>query len=124
MGLRGCKNTGAQTLWVTMTGVDDDHRTLLSHKEVRYGESACIDGVRNGSMPQRTMQTGMGPVAIRQARVNDKRLDEAGKRMGFASQILPPRILGASAAASSSTFAFFPRQPSHHRPAAGTTGGR
>ena len=36
--------------------------------------------VRNGYLPQRQIQTGIGQVAIRQPRVNDKRLDQNGQR--------------------------------------------
>ena len=33
--------------------------------------------VRNGHLPGREIQTGIGPVKVRQPRVNDKRIDEA-----------------------------------------------
>lgn len=45
--------------------------------------------VRNGHLPERELQTGVGPVKVRQPRVNDQRLDEAGRRMRFSSAILP-----------------------------------
>jgi transposase-like protein len=45
--------------------------------------------VRNGYLPEREIQTGIGPVAVRQPRVNDKRLDEDGRRRRFASRIVP-----------------------------------
>jgi transposase-like protein len=48
--------------------------------------------VRNGYLPQRTIQTGVGPVEVRQPRVNDKRLDADGQRIRFASKILPPYL--------------------------------
>ena len=48
--------------------------------------------VRNGRLPERTIQTGIGPVEIRQPRVNDKRIDENGLRMRFSSRILPPYL--------------------------------
>ena len=41
--------------------------------------------VRNGHLPQRELITGIGPIKVRQPRVNDKR--EGGK---FTSKILPP----------------------------------
>jgi len=45
--------------------------------------------VRNGHLPQRQIQTGIGPLEVRQPRVNDKRCDEHGQRIRFASSILP-----------------------------------
>jgi transposase-like protein len=43
--------------------------------------------VRNGSLPERTITTGIGPVAVKQPRVNDKRKDQR-----FTSSILPPYL--------------------------------
>lgn len=47
---------------------------------------------RNGYLPQRTIQTGIGPVDVQQPRVNDRRLDQDGQRMRFSSKILPPYL--------------------------------
>lgn len=46
--------------------------------------------VRNGHLPERTIQTGIGPVAVRQPRVQDRR--SKGEREHFSSQILPPYL--------------------------------
>lgn len=48
--------------------------------------------VRNGHHPERTIQTGLGDVAIKQPKVNDKRKDEHGRRQRFTSSILPPYL--------------------------------
>ena len=45
--------------------------------------------VRNGHLPEREIQTGIGPVPVRQPRVNDRRVDENGDRIRFTSKILP-----------------------------------
>jgi transposase-like protein len=45
--------------------------------------------VRNGRLPARTIQTGIGDVQVHQPRVNDKRIDENGQRIHFSSKILP-----------------------------------
>jgi transposase-like protein len=45
--------------------------------------------VRNGHLPEREIQTGLGAVKVRQPRVNDKRVDEDGRRIRFSSDILP-----------------------------------
>jgi putative transposase len=46
--------------------------------------------VRNGSLPQRTILTGIGPVEIKQPRVQDRR--PADQREKFTSAILPPYL--------------------------------
>ena len=48
--------------------------------------------VRNGHMPERQIQTGVGSVTVKQPRVNDKRINENGQRMRFSSKILPPYL--------------------------------
>jgi transposase-like protein len=48
--------------------------------------------VRNGHKDEREIQTGIGPIPVRQPRVNDKRVDENGRRLQFTSAILPPYL--------------------------------
>ena len=48
--------------------------------------------VRNGHLPQRGIQTGLGPIEVRQPRVNDRRTDAEGQRIRFTSKILPPYL--------------------------------
>jgi putative transposase len=48
--------------------------------------------VRNGYKDEREIQTGIGPITVRQPRVNDKRVDENGQRLQFTSAILPPYL--------------------------------
>jgi putative transposase len=48
--------------------------------------------VRNGHLPTRRIQSGLGQVEVRQPRVDDRRIDEQGERMRFSSQILPPYL--------------------------------
>jgi len=48
--------------------------------------------VRNGHKDEREIQTGIGPIAVKQPRVNDQRLDENGQRVQFTSAILPPYL--------------------------------
>jgi len=48
--------------------------------------------VRNGHAQARALQTGLGGIEIRQPRVNDKRVDEDGRRIRFTSKILPPYL--------------------------------
>jgi putative transposase len=46
--------------------------------------------VRNGSLPQRTVLTGIGPIEVKQPRVQDRRPPEYRER--FSSAILPPYL--------------------------------
>ena len=46
--------------------------------------------VRNGHLPERTIQTGLGPIEVQQPRVRDRR--PAGQREAFTSAILPPYL--------------------------------
>jgi transposase-like protein len=48
--------------------------------------------VRNGHLPGREITTGIGPLEVRQPRVNDRRVDEDGERLHFTSSILPPYL--------------------------------
>jgi transposase-like protein len=63
-------------------GRNSQHRDEHGHRLV----------VRNGHHPARKIQSGNGPIEVRQPRVNDKRVDEAGNRFHFTSQILPPYL--------------------------------
>lgn len=45
--------------------------------------------VRHGHGPERTIQTGIGPVEVRRAKVRDRGADESGERIRFTSAILP-----------------------------------
>jgi Transposase and inactivated derivatives len=45
--------------------------------------------VRHGHGPERTVQTGAGPVAVRRAKVRDRGADENAERIRFTSTILP-----------------------------------
>ncbi len=62
----------------------------------RHAEQRDDDGrrlvVRNGYLPARDLQTGVGLVEVHQPRVNDKRCAEQGQRQRFTSQILPPYL--------------------------------
>ena len=48
--------------------------------------------VRNGHHPERTIQSGLGDIEIKQPKVNDRRVDLEGVRQRFKSSILPPYL--------------------------------
>ena len=45
--------------------------------------------VRHGHAPERLVQTGIGPVAVRRAKLRDRGAGEGGERIRFTSAILP-----------------------------------
>src|SRR5579883_2106657 len=53
-------------------------------------ESGRRQVVRNGHLPERAIQTGLGPIEVEQPRVRDRR--PAGQREAFTSAILPPYL--------------------------------
>jgi transposase-like protein len=48
--------------------------------------------VRNGHKPPRKILSGLGPIEVKQPRVDDRRVDENGVRFRFTSKILPPYL--------------------------------
>jgi transposase-like protein len=58
-----------------------------SHLRDEHGRQQVV---RNGSLPQRTILTGIGPVEVKQPRVQDRR--PAEQREKFSSAILPPYL--------------------------------
>ena len=70
---------------------DEVREYLTAHADERDADGHRLV-VRNGHMPRRSIQTGLGPIEVRRPRVNDKRTDEHGNRICFTSKILPPYL--------------------------------
>jgi len=62
---------------------------LAARRDVR-DEAGRQQVIRNGSLPQRILHTGVGPVEVKQPRVRDRR--PAGQRETFHLSILPPYL--------------------------------
>jgi putative transposase len=62
---------------------------ISSHCHLR-DEAGHRRVVRNGSLPARTITTGVGPVEVKQPRVHDRR--PPGEKEPFTSKILPPYL--------------------------------
>ena len=62
---------------------------LAARRDVR-DEAGRQQVIRNGSLPQRILHTGVGPLEVKQPRVRDRR--PAGQRETFHSSILPPYL--------------------------------
>jgi transposase-like protein len=81
-------------------GAQEMLATAIENEVVEYVErhAGLRDGqghrlvVRNGRLPARQIQTGLGLVEVQQPRVNDRRINEQGERMRFSSAILPPYL--------------------------------
>jgi putative transposase len=81
---------GAQKM-LAMTIEDEVDQYIAEHQDLR-DVSGRHTVVRNGHLPARTIQTGVGAVEVQQPRVNDKRIDENGQHIRFSSKILPPYL--------------------------------
>ena len=61
-----------------------------------YADLSLADGdrrvVRNGYLPEREIQTGIGSVAVRMPRIRDKSKADEPSRIRFNSRILPPYL--------------------------------
>jgi transposase-like protein len=61
---------------------------LAKHADLRGADGKRLV-VRNGHMPERTIQTGLGDIAVKAPRVNDRRRDADGNRIRLHSALLP-----------------------------------
>jgi putative transposase len=79
----GARRMLAQAIEAEVAAWIDDH----AHLKDQAGRQQVV---RNGHLPERTIQTGLGPVGVRQPRARDRRpVDE---RESFTSAILPPYL--------------------------------
>ena len=79
----GAKRLLAEAIQAEVADWIESHahiKDLAGHRQV----------VRNGYLPERTIQTGLGDIPIQQPRVHDRR--PAGERIRFTSSILPPYL--------------------------------
>src|SRR5690348_16530112 len=79
----GAQKLLAQAIEAEVADWIEQHRHCLDdrgHRQV----------VRNGHLPERAITTGVGPVAVTQPRVHDRR--PAAERERFRSAVLPPYL--------------------------------
>ena len=61
----------------------------------RYGEVRDAEGhrivVRNGFLPERILQTGIGPVSVCQPRVEDRQSEAGREKFSWNTGMSPPR---------------------------------
>ena len=79
---------GAQRLLTT--AIEAEVAEYIDARQHIVSRAGHRQVVRNGYLPQRAIQTGIGPVEVRQPRVHDRRCEE--EREQFTSKILPPYL--------------------------------
>ena len=72
--------------------IEDEVAEYLAAAREARDEAGRRLVVRNGHKPARTVLTGVGPLEVRQPRVDDRRVDENGVRFRFTSKVLPPYL--------------------------------
>jgi putative transposase len=82
---RGAQKLLASAIEAEVTSYIEQHAEALDENGHRLV-------VRNGYLPERTIQTGIGGVLVRQPRVQDGRITKGGEPMKFTSRILPPYL--------------------------------
>ena len=73
-----------------MTVIEAEVQEYIEARATIVGENGHRQVVRNGYLPERTIQTGVGPIDVRQPRVHDRRPEDERER--FTSKILPPYL--------------------------------
>ena len=66
--------------------------TFLSQYKDISDEKGCQRIVRNGYLPEREIQTGIGQIPVRAPRIRDRQPDSLNDRVRFTSSILPPYL--------------------------------
>lgn len=82
--------TGAERMLATAIEAEVQ-AYIQGHAHSRDAEGRRLV-VRNGFMPERRLETAIGSLQVRQPRVNDRRVNDAGERERFSSKILPPYL--------------------------------
>ena len=78
---------GARTLLAQ--AIDAEVQTFLAGHAEPVDDACRRRLVRNGFLPEREIQTGIGPIRVRQPRVRDRGPAAADARIRFTSAILP-----------------------------------
>ncbi len=78
----GARRLLAQAVEMEVTTIVEMHADLTD-------EAGRRRVVRHGYLPERAIQTGLGPVAVRCPRVRDRGAGEAGPQIRFSFQIVP-----------------------------------
>jgi transposase-like protein len=77
---------GARTL--LQTAIENEVAEYIQRYEGIIDEQRHQLVVRNGTLPERDILTGLGPITVKQPRVDDRKVRQRGEE-GFSSSILP-----------------------------------
>jgi len=72
--------------------IEDEVAEYVNAHQDQMDEAGHRLVVRNGHKPTRTILSALGPIEVKQPRVDDRRVDENGVRFRFTSKILPPYL--------------------------------
>jgi putative transposase len=72
--------------------IEDEVAEYLEVNRGELDDSGRRMVVGNGYKPPRVILSGLGPIPVKQPRVDDRRVDENGVRYRFTSKILPPYL--------------------------------
>lgn len=72
--------------------IEDEVAEYLNTHQHCLDDAGRRQVVRNGHKPPRKILSGLGPIEVKQPRVDDRRVDENGVRFRFTSKILPPYL--------------------------------
>jgi len=72
--------------------LENEVQEYIEAHAAKKDENGHRVAVRNGTMPERSILTGMGPMQIQQPRVDDRKLKEQEGAERFSSMILPPYL--------------------------------
>lgn len=72
--------------------LESEIETFLNQYKDISDDRGCRRVVRNGYLPEREIQTGIGQVSVRVPRIRDRSPDSREERIRFTSAILPPYL--------------------------------
>jgi putative transposase len=81
----GARKLLTEALEAEIEGFLSRYRNLKDHQ-------GCQRVVRNGYLPEREVQTGIGPVAVKVPRARDRQPDRESEPIRFTSSLLPPYL--------------------------------
>jgi putative transposase len=81
----GARKLLTEALEAEIEGFLSQYRELKDHQ-------GCQRVVRNGYLPEREIQTGIGPVAVKVPRARDRHPERGSAPIRFTSSLLPPYL--------------------------------
>ena len=73
-----------------IAALDAEVESFLQQHQYVLNAEGRREVVRNGYLPEREIQTGLGPIEVKAPRVNDRR--KGAEKVRFSSRILPPYL--------------------------------